>query len=175
MKTLFNRVTSIVMVCVFCVLLCLPASAGTVSEVKHKSTKYGGGSATVFYVNAVNKNTTKLRYTCDKWALVEKDGSSVGFPSQGKAGYFEVLMWGRNSTSENWKVLKTHKVNMKGVTSATLSMSGYTQYKVRVYTWKTSTLGSYLGGKWNSSAYWSDGYAPTCTFRAQSNVRSLAK
>ena len=54
-------------------------------------------------------------------------------------------------------------------------MKGYTQYKVRVYAWKTSTIGKTIGGKWNSSAYWSDGYSPVCTFTAGSNVKSLAK
>ena len=175
MKKLCKRVLSILLACAFCVSLCISASAATVTEVKHNSTKYGGGAATVFYVNANNKNTTKLSYSCDKWALVEKNGYCVGFPSQGKAGYFEVLMWGRNSTSESWQPLKTHKINMKGTTFSTISLSGYTQYKVRVYAWKTSTIGTYLGGKWDSSAYWSDGYAPTCKFKAKSNVKSLAK
>lgn len=162
------------MVCVLFVSLCLSISAATVDKVEHQSTQYGG-NATVFYVNANDKKTTKISYSCSKWSLVEKDGSRVGWPSQGKAGYSEILMWGRNSTNESWKKLNPHKKNLKNVTYTTLSMSGYTQYKVRVYSWKTSTIGTYLGGDWDSSAYWSEGCAPQCTFRAYSNVKSLAK
>lgn len=172
-----KKFLSMVMAIVMCLSMALSASAVTVSKVTHKSPQYGGGSATVFYVNANNKNTTQLKYSSNTCALVEKNNTVAGFPSQGwKGGYFEVLIWGRNSTSESWKELKTHKVNMKGVTSATLSMSGYTQYKVRVYAWKTSTIGKTLGGRWDSSAYWwESSYAPTCTFTAKSNVKSLAK
>lgn len=69
--------------------------------------------------------------------------------------------------------------NIKDVTSKTLSMKGYTQYKVQVYAWKASTIGSYMGGVCNSvNAGWCDWAGkslPKCTFKAYSNVSSLAK
>lgn len=175
MKITLKKILSVIFaVCIVFTSLCISISAKTVDSVKHKSPQYGGGSATVFYVNANNKNTTKISCICSRGSLVDKNGCEEKI-STGHRGYFEVLMWGRNNTSESWTKLDNHKVNIKNVTSATLSLKGYTQYKVRVYAWKTSTIGEYIGGKWDSSAYWFPMTNPTITFSAKSNVKSLAQ
>lgn len=172
MKKLSKIIMSLMMVCVVLFSMAAPVSAATVSKVTYSTTNKGGNKATVFYVNAKNKNTTKIKYTCTTGHFITKQGTL-----REHEGYFEVLIWGRNSTSESWKSLS--KTNIKDVTSQTLSMKGYTQYKVQVYAWKASTIGSYMGGICNSvNAGWCDwaGKAlPKCTFTASSNVKSLAK
>ena len=65
-----KRIISIIMLIVMCLSLTLNVSAATISKATHKSPQYGGGSATVFYVNAKNKNTTKLNYSSTSWWLV---------------------------------------------------------------------------------------------------------
>ena len=85
-------------------------------------------------------------------------------------GYFEVLVYGRNG-SGSWNYIS--KTNIKNASTTTLSMKGYTEYKVRVYSWNTLTIGSYRGGIYNSSAAgWYS--APRCTFTAKSNVSYLS-
>ena len=171
MKNMTKRLVSLLLVCVLCFSLVPTALAATVSKVTHASPMYGGGAATVFYVNAKNTSTTKLNYSSTAWCLYDKyrtATSSLGY----KRGYFEILVYGKKSNGTWTQISKT---NMKNVSSTTLSMKGYTQYKVRVYAWKTSTIGTNIGGKFDSSAYWADGYAPVCTFTAKSNVKSLTK
>ncbi len=170
MKTFAKRTTAFLMACAMCCSLLMGASAAkTISKATHTTTAYGGGAASVFYVNAKNTKKTQLNYSCDSGAFYGKNGATTW-----KCGYFEVLVYGKNSKG-NW--VQISKTNMKSVAKTTLSMKGYTQYKVRVYPWKTTTIGKTLGGKWNhSSARWYDvGWYPTCTFTAKSNVKSLTK
>ena len=172
MKSMAKKVVAVLMASVICLSMCLSVSAATISKAQHKSPQYGGGAATVFYVNAKNKNTTSINYSSDAWNLYDKYRTARS-SLQWRYAYTEVQIWGRNNTSEGWKYIS--KTNVKNKRTQTLSMKGYTQYKVRVYSWKTSTIGTYIGGDYNSSAYWSDGMTPTCTFTAKSNVKSLAK
>lgn len=172
MKKLTRIAISVFMICVVFFSLAAPVSAATVSKVTYSTSNKGGNKATVFYVNAKDKKTTKLKYTCTVGHFVTRQGNL-----RNRAGYFEILIWGRNSTSANWNYLS--KTNMKNVQSTTLSMKGYTQYKIQVYAWRASTIGSYIGGVCNSgNAQWCDwaGKAlPKCTFTAYSNVKSIAK
>ena len=176
----FTKVFSIIMTCILCAFLCVTASAKTVKEATHQTTKYGG-NASVFYVNAEDKGTTTLSYSCSSHPLTKQNGTANEKLNESFAGYFEVLMWGRNKTSETWKPLKTHKINIKGAQFATLKLKGYTQYKVRVYSWKTSTIGNYIGGAWGNRSYWQLGnmFAPKCKFYPKSycnnNVVSIAQ
>ena len=165
MRNTLKRTLAIALVLLIVVSMIPSALAATVSSVSH-TTDVQGKNVTIFYVNAKNKNTTKLNYSCTKGAFNTNYGSING------RGFFEILVYGRNSTSAGWNYIS--KTNMKDVASTTLSMSGYTQYKVRIYSWDTRTIASYTGR--NSSApmwvYWCQ---PTCTFTARSNVKSLAK
>lgn len=174
MKKIAKSTMSLVMVIIVLFSLTAPASAATVTSVSHSTTSEGGNKAIVFYVNAKNKKTTKIKYTCTTGDFFTKPHGVGALPL---AGFFEILIWGRNSTSESWTYLS--KTNMKNVTSQILSMKGYTQYKVRVYAWKASTIGNYMGGRYASSlAGWCDFAGkslPKCTFKAYSNVSSLAK
>ncbi len=174
MKKIAKVTLSLALVLVVLFSITAPVSAATVKSVSYSTTSTGGNKATVFYVNTNNKNTTKIKYTCTVGDFLTKQH---GVGVQPLAGFFEILIYGRNSTSESWTYLS--KTNMKNTTSQVLSMKGYTQYKVRVYAWKTSTIGSYLGGRYASDlAAWCD-YAgkslPKCTFTAYSNVKTLAK
>lgn len=172
MKRMTKRIISFVLVCIVCLSLSIPAFAATVSKVTYSTTNAGGNKATVFYVNANNKNTTKIKYTCTTGHLIDNKGFI-----QEHEGYFEIKIWGRNSTSESWTYIS--KTNVKDVTSKTISMKGYTQYKVQVYAWKATTICNYLGGRFqNATGGWCDWAGktlPTCTFTAYSNVKSLAK
>ncbi len=134
MKKITKLTTSLLMVFAVLFSIVVPASAATVSKATHRSSQYGG-SVSVFYVNAKNKNTTKLNYTCTTGHFIDNKGSI-----QDHEGYFEIKIYGRNRTGESWKEIK--KVNIKDVSSTTLSMKGYTQYKVRVYDWSSKTFGA---------------------------------
>lgn len=163
MKKIFRLVLSLFLVCLVITSLVLPAAAATISKATHTSNTYGK-NVTIFYVKSKSTGTTTLNYSCTKGSFVTKQGSLRSLN-----GYYEVLVYGKNS-SGGWTYLS--KTNIKNSASTTLSMKGYTEYKVRVYSWNTTTIGSYLGGVYNSSnaAWWS---APTCTFTAKSNVSSL--
>ncbi len=169
MKTVAKKVVSLFLACVVCLTLIPTAfAATTVSKVQHSSTVYGGGAATVFYVNAKNTKTTKVEYYGTAGRLKKKDGSVC----LGKYGYYEVLVYGKQSNG-TWKQIS--KTNLKNDASDTISMKGYKQYKVRVYDWRTSTIGSYIGGSYNSSACWVNPYLPSAYFKAKSNISSLTK
>ena len=172
MKKFAKLAVTLLLVCVTIFSMIVPAMAATVSKVSYSTTWNGGNKATVFYVNANNKNTTKLKYSCTTGLFYTRAGTL-----QEREGYFEVLIWGRNSTSQGWTYLS--KTNIKDVSSTKVSMKGYTQYKVQVYAWKTTTIGKTIGGICNhSGAGWCD-YSykdlPKCTFTAYSNVKTLAK
>ena len=166
MKKILKSTLSLALVCMILASLVLPAYAATITKATHTSSTYGQ-NVTVFYVNAKNKNTTKVNYSCTQGSFQTNKGSLKFL-----YGYYEVLIYGRNSTSESWTQIS--KTNIKNVSSTTLSMKGYTQYKVRVYSWNTITIGNYRGGEYKSSSasWWT---TPTCTFTAKSNVSSLAK
>ena len=164
MRTKIKRVLSVLLVLLTFVSIIPITSAVTVSSASL--------TTMTFYVNAKNKNTTKISYSCTRGKFATNTGG-IG----NKYGYFEVQIWGRNSTSQSWTYLS--KTNLKNASSSTLSMKGYTQYKVRVYAWNTATIGSYIGGIYNSVnaswITWLSGGAPTCTFKAKSNVSHLAR
>ncbi len=165
MNKKIKNVISMLLVLISILVISPVASAATTSRASLTS-NVTGKNTTTFYVNAKSKSTTKLAYSCTAGSFVTKTGGL-----KNRYGYFEVQIWGRNSTSEGWTYLS--KTNIKNVSSTTLSMKGYTQYKVRVYAWNTVTIGSYIGGIYNSSnASWYT--EPTCTFTAKSNVKSLA-
>ncbi|MBQ2940693.1 MAG: hypothetical protein IJD97_00505 [Clostridia bacterium] len=165
MKLTLKRCVAVIVAFIMCFSSALSISAKTVKDVSHESNEKGG-NVTVFYVNAKNKLTTKLQYTSLRAYLADKDTTET------KASYVEVLIYGRNSTSESWTQIS--KKNIKGKAVDTLKMSGYTQYKVRVYSWKTATIGKTLGSKWDSSTSWLY-YGPTCTFKPLSNVKTVAQ
>ena len=163
MNRVFRRVIVLTLVCLLIFSMLPLASAATVSSVKHTSNVYGQ-NVTIFYVNANNKNTTKVSVSCARGAFSTNIGAVNSY------GFYEVLIYGRNSTGASWNYIS--KTNLKDVSSATLSMKGYTQYKVRVYSWNTATVANYAPRSSSPQWYW--GAQPSCTFRAKSNVRSLA-
>ena len=163
MKRTFKSMLSLALVFVILASLVLPVSAATISKATHTSNTYGKNT-TIFYVKAKSTSTAKLSYSCTQGSFVTKQGSLRSL-----YGYYEVLIYGKNS-SGGWTQLS--KTNVKNSSSTTLSMKGYTEYKVRVYSWNTTTIGSYLGGVYNSvnACWWA---VPTCTFKAQSNISSM--
>ncbi len=168
MKNLTKVMLSVLLVCILCISLISTTVAA--ADISHSSTEYGGGSATVFYVKTTNTNKATLRYSSTAGRLSRKDGT---VPVVGKYGYFEVLVYGKKSNGQWVQISKT---NMKNSASSSISMKGYKEYKVRVYSWKTSTIGTYIGGKYNSSAHWVAPYLPTCYFTANSkNISSIRK
>lgn len=162
MKKTLQRIMTLTLVCFLIVSMFPIASAATVSSVKHTSNVYGK-NVSIFYVNARNKNTTKVSVSCAKGAFSTNSGAINSY------GFYEVLIYGRNSTSAGWNYIS--KTNIKDVSSTTLSMKGYTQYKVRIYSWATTTIANYAPRSSSPQWYW--GSQPSCTFRAKSNVKSL--
>ena len=161
MKKTIRRALSLMLVCLL--VASLITSALAASRISHTS-NVNGKNVTVFYVNASNKNTTKLNYSCTTGAF------NTDYGAVNAEGFYEILIYGRNSSGAGWNYIS--KTNLKDVSSSTLSMRGYTQYKVRVYSWATSTIASYTGRKC-SAPMWYWGAQPTCSFTARSNVRSL--
>lgn len=161
MKKAFKSALSFVLVCLIVASLATPASAATTAQ-KHTSNTYGK-NVTSFYVTTTSASkTVKLNYT-------NTTGSFYTSTSLlGLRGYYEVLVYGVSGSSKTL----ISKTNIKGTRSGTLSMTGYSKYWVRVYSWNVTTIGSYRGGVWNyAGACWCS--APTCTFTAKNNVSSM--
>lgn len=166
MKNILKTATSILLVCIMC--LSLVSTVFAADKITHTSPQYGGGAATVFYVQATkDTKTAKVEYYGTAGRLAKNNGTY----GLGKYGYFEVLIYGKNSKGK-WEQIS--KTNLKEKASKTLSMKGYKEYKVRVYSWKTSTIGSYIGkNNYDSSAYWV--YTPSANFKPGSNVKKITK
>lgn len=157
-----TRIGAIFLLVIFLVSsMATMAMAAKVDKTKITSNDYGKNTM-IFYANTSKKtNNVQVKATNGSALLVKSNQSSTG----AKRGYWEVLIYGRNSTSDSWTYIK--KVNITGSSTATLSMKGYTQYKIRVYAWNTATIGKYIGGSYSSNAYWLGG--PSCTFTAYKN------
>lgn len=161
MKKAFKSVLSFVLVCLIVASLATPASAATTAQ-KHTSNTYGK-NVTSFYVTATSASkTVTLKYTNTSGNFNTSSGLYA------LRGYYEILIYGVSGSSKTL----ISKTNIKGTSSGTLSMTGYAKYWVRVYSWNTTTIGSYRGGIWNyAGACWCG--SPTCTFTAKSNVSSM--
>ena len=170
MKKLLTRVFSLCLVFVLLIGSIPAASAYTVASASLTSDPTGGNK-TVFFVDTNDKNTAKIKYKCDPGMFAREDGKATA-----KFGYFEIRIWGRNSTSENWKELTKYKVNIKNDADGTVKMKGYTQYKVQIYAWKATTAGKSMGGKYNwTGACWTV-TCPSIKFTAySSNIRRLTR
>ena len=145
-----------------------PAFAETITKFEFQSSRTGYSWKT-FYVNTTDKKTAKLSFSdCGGYFMLANGSSKI------IRGYWEIEIDGRNSTSESWKDVK--KYNIKNKSTDTIEMKGYTQYRIKVYAWKTTTIGSYRGGSYNhSGARWADLGAPKCTIKAKSsNIKNLA-
>ena len=71
MKKMSKMVMSLIMVCLVLFSVVAPVSAATVSKVTYSTTNKGGNKATVFYVNAKNKNTTKMWCSFDSMLFLD--------------------------------------------------------------------------------------------------------
>lgn len=168
MKRTSMRILSLTLVLLTLFSCMVPAFAETITKFEFQSSRKGYSWKT-FYVNTTNKKTAKLTFYDYGGKFVLKDGTLKSLN-----GYWEIEIDGRNSTSETWKDVKKYNIKNKG--SDTIEMKGYTQYRIKVYAWKTTTIGSYRGGSYNhSGACWSDLWAPKCTIKAKSsNIDKLA-
>jgi len=167
MKRTAMRILAMTLV-VLTLLSCVAsASAKTIEKFTFR-TDTDGYCWETFYANTKDKKTAKLSFTNGAGLFVTKTGALKGLN-----GYWEIEIDGRNSTSESWKDYKTF--NIKGKATDTIELKGYTQYRIKVYAWKTTTIGSNKGGACNhANARWVDMNTPMCIIKPKSNIKNLA-
>ena len=168
MKRTSMRILAISLVLLTIFSCMAPALAVTIEKFEFQSSSTGYCWKT-FYVNTENKKTAKLSFSDRAGLFVLKSGATKGIH-----GYWEIEIDGRNSTSESWKDVK--KYNIKNKSTDTIEMKGYTQYRIKVYAWRTTTIGSHRGGSCDhAGARWADLSVPKCTIKAKSsNIINLA-
>lgn len=152
------------------------ASAKNVcKEISGKSATYGGVSTT-FYVNTKDKKKHSVTMKMTKGKLRSDDSFLCGFTGVGKDiyDYYEVLVFGKKS---NGTYVQISKANVKNKSSYKISFEGYTDYKIKIWSWKTATINSvgkyYVHPLKNSviySAEWMNGKLPTWKIQKTSGV-----
>lgn len=154
----------------------LPASAKNVcKEISGKSSRLGGVSTT-FYVQTANKKKHSVTMKMTKGKLRSEDALSCGITGVGKNiyDYYEVLVFGKKSNGE---YVQISKANVKNKSSYKISFEGYTNYKIKIWSWKTATInrvGKYyvhpLDKNIIYSAEWMNNQIPTWNIKRTSGV-----
>lgn len=143
MKNAIRKLLSLLLVFVTVFSMIPSASAATCKTTKTIKYAYQAGVKTRIYVESSNKKTVTLNYKSGSGCLALKNGKG-GYV----AGYVEVRIWGSNDGGKTWSS-QLSKTNIKGKTTDTISMKGYTKYKVEFWTWNPRTIGSTRGGNYN--------------------------
>ncbi len=151
------------------------ASAEQIKQFDFKTASYGKNHA-VFYVNTYNSSKTPVQYASYK-GYMHKNGASSTVYMQ---GYYEIKIWGRNSTSESWKYMSKTNITAKSVsTYGSFNVKGYTQYKIQVYAWSTANFGQTVSKEYGTKSYWDTLLLPTISFFKSDtygkNIKSIAK
>lgn len=176
MKTITRRIFSLLLILVMLLPMTLSVSAATItsksaSQVALKTSNKAGTGSSTFIVNSGSKIfATKLKYTCTKANFSDNKTKQVGI-----YGYYEIRVWGNDNGK--WVELTKYKTNIKDDYSGTISMKGYKQYKVQVYSWKTATIASNRGYSNPSNYKWQNVLGqtyPKITFTLGSQAKSFA-
>lgn len=176
MKTITRRIFSLLLILVMLLPMTLSVSAATItskstSQVALKTTSKTGYQSSSFIVNSGSRIfATKLKYTCTKANFSDNKTTKANI-----YGYYEIRVWGNDDG--NWVELTKYKTNIKNDASGTISMRGYKQYKVQVYSWKTSMIASNRGYSNPAGYMWQNVLGqtyPTITFKLGSQAKSFA-
>ena len=155
------------LVLVFVVILSMSPSVSAANCKTKKYLKHAtyGAIKTVVYVTSKDTKTATLNYKSSHGALTKSDGW-LGR----QCDYVEVRVFGKSGNS--WKEIS--KKNIKGITSDTISMKGYKEYKVEFWVWNVRTTGSHIGGKYNwSDIYWA-AYPETYVYAKTNNITKIS-
>lgn len=138
--TIAKKITS-VFAAILTVISCLAFSASAKNICKEISGKsdYNGGVSTTFYVKTTNKKKHYVKMDMNKGQLVSDTALSCGFTFGGKKiyDYYEVLVFGKKADGS---YVQISKANVKDKSSYKISFSGYTDYKIKIWSWRTNTI-----------------------------------
>lgn len=135
--------------CILVVVTLLPcfslvAEAKNVCKEISGKTDSDGGVNTIFYVTTSNTKKHYVKMKMTKGCL-EADAGTIGWFGKEKAyDYYEILVYGKQKNGEYKQI---SKANVKDRSSYKIYFSGYTDYKIKVYSWKVQTInnvGEYL-------------------------------
>ena len=118
-----------------------PASAKNVCQNVGGSSDADGAVNTIFYATTTNTKKHTIKMTMTKGKFV-RDDYVLSFSGKDIYDYYEILIYGKNSSG---KYVQIDKINVKNKSSYNIPLKGYTDYKIKVYSWKTSTINSYEG------------------------------
>lgn len=176
MKTITRRIFSLLLILVMLLPMTLSVSAATITsksstKVELETTNKAGTGSDTFIVNSGSKIfATKLKYTCTKASFSDNVNKQESI-----YGYYEIRVWGNDDG--RWVELTDYKKNIKNSATGSVSMRGYKQYKVQVYSWKTSTIASNRGYSNPTRYKWQNTLGqtyPTITFTLGSQAKSFA-
>lgn len=115
------------------------------SEVKGK-TDSDGAVNTVFYVTTSNTKKHYVKMSMTKGLLVGKDNFAekpfLWWGQECIYDYYEIKVYGKQSNG-NYKEIS--KVNVRDKSSYKIYFSGYTDYKIKIYSWKAQTINNEAG------------------------------
>ncbi len=170
-----KRLTAVMMV-VITIISCFTfsASAKNVCNEIGGKTDYNGAVSTTFYVQTKNKkehyvkmDMTKGKFKSDDYCLLVTQYKNI-------YDYYEILVFGKKADGSYTQISKN---NVKNKGSYKIKFSGYTDYKIKVYSWKTATInqnGKFwvhpITKKATTNAEWVSGHIPTWRIQKTSGV-----
>lgn len=141
------------------------ASAKNVCDEIRGKTDYNGGVSTTFYVKTKNKKKHYVKMDMEKGKFTSDDYCLLVTQYKNIYDYYEVLVFGKKSDGAYTQISKN---NVKNKGSYKIEFKGYTEYKIKIYSWRTSTINQ-VGKYWKhpiskevtNNAEWVSGHIPT--------------
>ena len=137
-----RKIISCVLV-VATLLPCFALVAGAKNVCKEISgkTDVDGGVNTIFYVTTSNTKEHYVKMKMTKGLLMGED-NLIGQPvlwwgQQRIHDFYEILVYGKKKNGEYTQI---SKANVRDKSSYTIKFSGYTDYKIKIYSWKAQTI-----------------------------------
>lgn len=170
-----RKIISCVLV-VATLLPCFALVAGAKNVCKEVSGKssWNGGVNTVFYVTTSN---TKKHYVQMKMTKgrIQQESVWAQLDTDKIYDYYEILVYGKQ---KNGQYTQISKANVKDKSSYKIYFSGYTDYKIKVYSWKVDTINEvgkyimnpFMGWTDTLDAEWDTNCLPTWKISKTSGV-----
>ncbi len=141
------------------------ASAKNVCDEISGKSDWDGGVSTTFYLKTKNKKNHYIKMDMTKGELYSPDNCLITLQNKNIYDYYEVLVFGKNT---NGTYTQLSKNNVKNKSSYKIEFKGYTDYKIKIYSWKTSTINRVdkhckvlFSSKPAEDAQWYNGHVPT--------------